>query len=80
MIKWLKCLFYGHDYGRFIPSVAGSYLDNCGYDFKASINRVCKKCSYITKAKAENNVYYRRSSDAMLEAQGYADKFNNSIE
>ncbi len=78
MIKWLKCLFYGHDYGKFIPSLNGFYSD--GDNFRVALQRVCKKCSNITETGVEYNIAYKKSSDATLEAQKYADKFNNSIE
>jgi hypothetical protein len=78
MIKWLKCLFYGHDYGRFIPSVNGFYHN--GDTFSLALQRVCKKCSNIETTKIQYGTYYAGLDRAMLEAKKYADKFNNSIE
>ena len=82
MIKWLKCLLYGHSYGKFV-----------GYVYNASKNiscprmcRYCKKCNeqHIFKLEEDNDLSficgYANSVLAREIAQKYADKFNNSIE
>ena len=82
MIKWLKCLFYGHDYSKFVGYV---------YNYSATsscprICRYCKKCNkqHIFKLEDdESRGYiccgYISSVRAREIAQEYADKFNNSI-
>ena len=82
MIKWLKCLFYGHDYGKFVGYIyIGSVTTAC-----PRMCRYCKKCNKRNIFKLENDESvsvlcgYAGSEQAREIAQKYADKFNNSIE
>ena len=83
MIKWLKCLFYGHDYGKFV-----GYIYSYSKDiFCPRICRYCKNCNkkYSFVLEDDDNssdrvVGYENSIICEKRAQEAADKFNNSIE
>lgn len=76
MIKWLKCLFYGHDYGKFV-GYALSRGDN--YKYIAILERFCKKCKARKINKYGNNHGISHCGVKMM-AEKLAEEINNSIE
>ena len=80
MIKWLICLIYGHNYGRFTGSVKLHFLhyfyNNPKY--QPIIMQVCKKCPKVKTTKLENCIY-NSSSSAAIVAASYAHNFNTCL-
>lgn len=91
MIKWLKCLFHGHDYGKFVGYICSA----CNSSVTIACPRICRYCKKCNKQhifKLEDNESgslifgykitsgYTNSAQAREIAEKYADKFNNSIE